>query len=61
MKKIKPYLVNTLIVVVIFLSVLMLSHISPFGNYIIGKSDAIAQYKPMLYNFKTWYFRNIFL
>ena len=53
MKKIKPYLVNTLIVVVIFLSVLMLSHISPFGNYIIGKSDAIAQYKPMLYNFLT--------
>lgn len=51
LKKIKPYLINTAIVLAIFIIVLIISKTSPFGNYSIGKSDAIVQYKPMLYNF----------
>lgn len=52
-QKLKPYIVNTTIILAIFITTLILTKISPFGNNIIGKSDAIAQYKPMLYNFLT--------
>ena len=52
-QKLKPYIVNTIIILAIFITTLILTKISPFGNNIIGKSDAIAQYKPMLYNFLT--------
>lgn len=50
-KKLKPYLVNILLVTIIFLLALIICDISPFGNMILGKSDAVAQYKPMLYNY----------
>ena len=50
-KKIKPYLINGLSVIIIFLIILLLSKTYPFGNTILGKIDAIAQFKPMLYNF----------
>ena len=50
-KKIKPYLINELILILIFLIILFLSKTYPFGNTTLGKVDAIAQYKPMLYNF----------
>ncbi len=50
-KKIKPYLINGLSVILIFLIILFLSKTYPFGNTILGKIDAIAQFKPMLYNF----------
>ncbi len=47
-----PYLINSLIVIVIFCLILLLSKTSPFGDALaLGKSDAIYQYKPMLYNF----------
>ena len=52
-KKILPYLINALIITAIFIGVLLISKASPFGNYILGKSDAISQYKPMLFNFIT--------
>lgn len=53
MKKIKPYIINTLTVIAIFIITLILCKISPFGEFIIGRSGATAQYKPMLYNFLT--------
>lgn len=49
--KIKPYLINSLLAISIILITLIICDISPFGNNILGKSDAIAQYKPMLYNY----------
>lgn len=52
-KKILPYIVNILIITAIFIGILLISKTSPFGNYILGKSDAISQYKPMLFNFIT--------
>lgn len=53
MKKIKPYIINTLTVIAIFIITLILCKSSPFGEFIIGRSGATAQYKPMLYNFLT--------
>ncbi len=50
-KKLIPYLINSLIVITIFIIVLLITKTSPFGNNILGKADAITQYKPMLYNF----------
>ena len=49
--KIKPYLINSLLAIGILLISLLICDVSPFGDNILGKSDAIAQYKPMLYNY----------
>ena len=52
LKQCLPYFINSIIVVVIFCLILVISHSYPFGHKLtIGKVDAIAQYKPMLYNF----------
>ncbi len=52
LKNIMPYLVNGLIVTGIFCLILFISQSFPFGQKLtLGKSDAIFQYKPMLYNF----------
>ena len=51
LKTLKPYITNVLLVVLIFLLTLMICDVSPFGDTILGKSDAVAQYKPMLYNY----------
>ncbi len=51
MKKIKPYLVNSIIVLGIFLISLCIAKIYPFGDFLLGRSDSFAQYKPMLFNF----------
>lgn len=51
LKTLKPYITNVLLVVSIFLLTLMICDVSPFGDTILGKSDAVAQYKPMLYNY----------
>ncbi len=48
-KKLKPYIINVIIILSLFILVLILNHISPFGNKMLGDSDAIFQYKPMLY------------
>lgn len=50
-KQLKPYIINTLTIIAIFILTLIITKTSPFGTQAIGKSDAIAQYKPMLYNF----------
>lgn len=52
-KKIIPYLINSLLTLFIFLIVLKISKIYPFGNKDIAVYDAYYQYKPMLYNFIT--------
>ncbi len=52
-RKIMPYIINIAIVITIFIGVLIISKTSPFGNNVLGKSDSIAQYKPMLFNFIT--------
>lgn len=49
--KITWYVLNAILVVAVFIIALVLTKTSPFGNNILGKSDAINQYKPMLYNF----------
>ncbi len=51
LKKIFPYIINILLVLSIFIITLIITKTYPFGDYTIGKSDAIIQYKPMLYNF----------
>lgn len=51
LKKLFPYFINVLLVLSIFTITLVITKTYPFGNYTIGKSDAIVQYKPMLYNF----------
>ncbi len=50
-KQLKPYIINTITIIAIFIITLIITKTSPFGTQAIGKSDAIAQYKPMLYNF----------
>ena len=47
------YIINTIITISVFIIVLLLNHISPFGNNLLGKSDDIVIFKPMLYNFIT--------
>ncbi len=52
LKKFRPYLLNSLLIVGLFCLILIISKSAPFGSKLsIGKSDAIYQYKPMLYNF----------
>ena len=52
LKQCLPYYINSLIIVIIFCLILAISHSYPFDTKLtIGKVDAIAQYKPMLYNF----------
>ena len=47
------YFINVLIVLAVFISVLAFYHVSPFGGKILGKSDDIFIFKPMLFNFIT--------
>lgn len=51
LKKILPYIINILLVISIFIITMLITKTYPFGNNILGKSDAIVQFKPMLYNF----------
>ena len=52
LKKFRPYLLNSLLIIGLFCLILIISKSAPFGSKLaIGKSDAIYQYKPMLYNF----------
>ena len=50
LKNTHPYIINSLIIIIILLLTLIISNTSPFGNNILGKSDAIVQFKPMLYD-----------
>lgn len=52
-KKIIPYIINSLLCIAIFLLALKLCDNYPFGEFTIGKSDALVQFKPMLYNYIT--------
>lgn len=45
------YLINILITVAIFLGIILINRLSPFGNKMLSRSDAIPMFKPMLYNF----------
>ena len=50
--KLLPYFINSLIIAIILCLIFFISQSNPFGNkYILGKGDAIFQFKPMLYNF----------
>ena len=53
MKNIKIYLRNIFLVLFIFLFTLIFSKTSPFGKGILGLSDGISQFKPMLFDFIT--------
>ena len=61
LKKISPYIICSIIVIVIFLTTLKLNNSYPFGPYDIAKFDAIHQYKTMLYNFLMKIKENILL
>ena len=50
-KKNKIYFINITTCILLFLLTLYLNNIFPFGKEIIGKSDTLSQFKPMLYNF----------
>lgn len=50
-RKLTPYLINILLILSIFIITLIITKTSPFGNDSLGKSDAIVQLKPMLYDF----------
>ena len=50
-KQTYPYLINIFIVMVVMLLTFVLSNTSPFGENVLGKSDAIVQFKPLLYDF----------
>ena len=52
-KKYKIYLINIFVVLGMFLLILLIGKVSPFGTNILGKSDSIAEFKPMLFNFIT--------
>ena len=45
----KMYLINGLFCISIFLLILFINNISPFGESMLGTSDAPIQFKPMLY------------
>jgi len=45
------YIFNIILIISIFLLVLIIKDISPFGDKLLGKGDALVQYKPMLYDF----------
>ena len=49
-KKNKIYIINLLFSVGIFLFILIINKISPFGDKMLGYSDAPLQFKPMLYS-----------
>jgi molecular chaperone Hsp33 len=50
-KKLTPYIINILLVLSIFIITSIITKTSPFGPDTLGKSDAIVQFKPMLYDF----------
>ena len=53
MKKVKNckiYFINIVVCIFIFLLILIINKISPFGNHMLGISDAPLQFKPMLYS-----------
>ncbi len=47
----KPYIINTLIAILIFYLTLIINDIAPFGKYDLAQYEAFYQYKPMLFNF----------
>ena len=51
LKNIHPYIINIVIISLILLLTLIISNTSPFGTKLLGKSSAITQFKPMLYDF----------
>lgn len=51
MKKLKPYIINTTIIIGLLLITFIINDIYPFGNKTLTLYDAISQYQPMLYNF----------
>ena len=53
LKNKKMYIINALTCVLIFLLILAIKRTSPFGNYMLGTSDAPVQFKPMLYSLIT--------
>ena len=50
-RKYKMFFINALLALSIFLGILFINHISPFGNMMLGRSDAITMFKPMLYDY----------
>ncbi len=50
LKNKKIYFINVVLAILVFLIALYFNKISPFGNMMIGKSDASVQFKPMIYN-----------
>lgn len=51
LKKLIPYIINISITLCIFIIVLLITNTSPFGTDVLGKSDGIVIFKPMLYDF----------
>ena len=51
MKKYKTYIITIITSITLFILILYINNISPFGNNMLGKSDAINQFKPLLYDF----------
>ena len=49
MKK-KTYFINIILVIFIFIIVLLINKVSPFGNNIFAYSDGTYQFKPMLFD-----------
>lgn len=54
LNKIKPYIINSFLIIIIFFFIYFLKDIYPFNsNKDTAIIDALFQYKPMLYNFIT--------
>ena len=50
MKNKKVYFINIILVLSIFIITMLVCKVSPFGNNLLGYSDGIFQFKPMLYD-----------
>lgn len=50
---IKPYLINSIITILLFTMALVINKVAPFGKFSLAVNDAFYQYQPMLYNFIT--------
>lgn len=53
LKKIKPYVINSAIILSLFLITLVVNKLYPFGDFSLARFDAYHQYQPFLYNFIT--------
>ena len=49
----KPYVINIILTIAIFLIQLFVKKLFPFGPYVFATNDAFYQYQPMIYNFLT--------